>query len=74
MKATVTIMLIVIIVLSSVLCVSATISNTSGHEAYYSLNHIDDNYPSSEINLTNTYSNTDYYSGGEWSLTFSANT
>lgn len=75
MKTAVTFILILIIVLSSVLCVSATISHTTEqHNSYYSLNHLDDNYSNSDINNENTFTNTDYYSGGEWSLTFTANT
>jgi hypothetical protein len=75
MKTAVTFILILIIVLSSVLCVSATISHTTEqHNSYYSLNHLDDDYSNSDINYENTFTNTDYYSGGEWSLTFTANT
>ncbi|MBQ8538788.1 MAG: hypothetical protein IJ433_03960 [Ruminococcus sp.] len=70
MRATITIMLVSIIMLSSVIGVSATISHTTGHDSYYSLNHIDDNYASTDINLKETINNNDYYSGGEWTLAF----
>lgn len=73
MKATIIIMLISILILSSIIGVSATISHTTGHGSHNSLNQIDDNYQNTEINIEKTFTDTDYYSGSEWSLTFTTN-
>lgn len=72
MKAILSIFLIAVLAVTSIVGISVTVSKYMEQNSY-SLNHSDDNYPKSDININNTLNNNDYYSGDEWSLTFVGN-